>query len=73
MGLPVFLNPSLANISLLGADYPLFCNQTSDILPKIMWLSTTPSAYMEVSKKCLAAVSDYTVSRAYDKLLMVLE
>jgi glycosyltransferase involved in cell wall biosynthesis len=73
LGIPVLLNRTPMHESLLGADYPLFVANESDIVQACIALSADPSARDELGRRMAASVAPYRMEAAIVRLRALLE
>ncbi len=72
-GVPVILNRTAAQATILGADYPLFVSSPDEALPLIRRLLDDPTLYREAAERCRAAAEAFSYPRAYAGLAPYLE
>ncbi len=60
VGVPVILNRTAAQESVLGPDYPLFVTRTDDALPLLRRTLTDPGLYREASERTYAGSRAFT-------------
>ena len=72
-GVPVILNRTAAQETILGADYPLFVRRPDEALPLIRDLLADPALYGAAAERCRAAAEAYSYPRAYEGLAPYLE
>jgi hypothetical protein len=72
-GLPVVLNRTAAQETLLGRDYPLFVEELDDALPRLRAVLGDASLYRAAAERCLAAAERFTYPRVYAGLAPYLE
>ena len=72
-GIPVILNRTAAQESILGADYPLFVRTPDQALTLIRALLTDPALYEAAATRCGAAAEAYSYWRVYDGIAPFLE
>jgi glycosyltransferase involved in cell wall biosynthesis len=67
-GCAVILNRTPLYEDLLGADYPLFAIDTSEILAGLMQIAKNVDVRNEAAARCAAAASQYTFQRVAERL-----
>ena len=72
LGVPVLLNRTPMHEALLGADYPLFVADESDIAAACARLSREPGLLAAVSTRITEAVAPYRMEAAVDRLRDIL-
>ncbi|MEO8469604.1 MAG: glycosyltransferase family 4 protein [Chloroflexota bacterium] len=72
-GVPVILNRTAAQATILGADYPLFVSSPDEALPLIRRLLDDPTLYRAAAERCRVAAEAFTYPRAYAGLAPYLE
>ena len=72
LGVPVLLNRTPMHEALLGADYPLFVADESDIAAACVRLSREPGLLAAVSTRITEAVAPYRMEAAVDRLRDIL-
>lgn len=72
-GVPVILNRTAAQETILGADYPLFVRSPDEALPVIRSLLADPVLYRAAAERCRGAAEAYSYPRAYEGLAPYLE
>jgi glycosyltransferase involved in cell wall biosynthesis len=72
-GVPVILNRTAAQETILGRDYPLFVRSTDEALPLIRRLLADPALYRASAERCRAAAEAFSYPRAYAGLAPYLE
>ena len=72
-GVPVILNRTAAQATILGADYPLFVSSPDEALPLIRRLLGDPVLYRAAAERCRAAAEAFSYPRAYAGLAPYLE
>ncbi len=72
-GVPVILNRTTAQATILGADYPLFVSSPDEALPLIRRLLDDPVLYRVAAERCRAAAEAFSYPRAYAGLAPYLE
>ena len=72
-GVPVILNRTAAQATILGADYPLFVSSPDEALPLIRRLLDDPTLYRSAAERCRAAAEAFAYPRAYAGLAPYLE
>lgn len=72
-GVPVILNRTAAQATILGADYPLFVQTADEALPLIRGLLRDPDLYRAAAERCRAAAEAFTYPRAYQGLAPYLD
>jgi glycosyltransferase involved in cell wall biosynthesis len=72
-GVPVILNRTAAQETILGAEYPLFVRTPDEALPLIRSLLADPALYRAAAERCWAAAEAYSYPRAYQGLVPYLE
>jgi len=72
LGVPVLLNRTPMHEALLGADYPLFVADESDIAAACVRLSREPGLLAAVSTRITEAVAPYRMEAAVERLRDIL-
>ncbi|HEX5590903.1 MAG TPA: glycosyltransferase family 4 protein [Candidatus Limnocylindrales bacterium] len=72
-GVPVILNRTAAQETILGADYSLFVREPDEALPLIRALLADPELHRAAAERCRAAAAAYAYPRAYAGLAPYLE
>ena len=72
-GVPVILNRTAAQATILGADYPLFVSTADEALPLIRRLLADPGLYQAAAERCRAAAEAFAYPRVYAGLAPYLE
>ena len=72
-GVPVILNRTAAQATILGADYPLFVSSPDEALPLVRRLLDDPALYQAAAERCRAAADAFSYPRAYAGLAPYLE
>jgi glycosyltransferase involved in cell wall biosynthesis len=72
-GLPVILNRTAAQETILGADYPLFVEQVDGALPLLEQVFGDAGLYEEAAARCRAAAEAFAYPRVYERLAPFLE
>lgn len=72
-GVPVILNRTAAQATILGADYPLFVSSPDEALPLIRRLLAEPLLYRTAAERCRRAAEAFAYPRAYEGLAPYLE
>jgi len=72
-GVPVILNRTAAQETILGRDYPLFVRTPDEALPLIRAILADPSLGRSAAERCRAAAAAYSYPRVYEGLAPYLE
>lgn len=72
-GVPVILNRTSAQETILGHDYPLFVQTAGEALPLIRALLDDPDLYSSTARRCRAAASAFAYPQVYDSIAPFLE
>jgi glycosyltransferase involved in cell wall biosynthesis len=72
-GVPVILNRTVAQESILGADYPLFVADVSDVEPLIRRLLDDEVLYRTAAERCWTATRAFTYEAVHERLRPALE
>ncbi len=64
-GVPVVLNRTAAQETILGAEYPAFVEAVDDALPLIRRLLADPALYRAAAERCRAAAESFAYPRVY--------
>lgn len=65
VGVPVVLNRTAAQESVLGPDYPLFVTSLDQVLPLLRRTLTDPGLYREASERTFSGSRAFTYPNAY--------
>lgn len=72
-GVPVVLNRTAAQATILGDDYPLFVTTADEALPLIRRLLSDEALYRSAAARCRAAADAFAYPRAWSGLAPYLE
>ena len=73
LGVPVLLNRTPMHESLLGADYPLFVADESDIVAACAAIASDPAGLHDLAQRISAAVAPYRMAAATQRLTALLD
>jgi hypothetical protein len=68
VGLPVILNRTFAQESLMGADYPLFIDSVAEVEPLVVRLLGDEALYRAAAERCWEASRRFTYSAVQARL-----
>lgn len=69
MGKPAILNPTPVNVSILGADYPLYAESRDDFESLLRSLDTEPELLQEAASRCFSVAEAHSYSRVRPELV----
>ncbi|WP_141740767.1 glycosyltransferase [Corynebacterium sp. HMSC05C01] len=69
MGKPAILNPTPVNVSILGADYPLYADSREEFEDLLETLDAEPEKLREAAMRCLEVAEEHSYSRVRPQLV----
>ena len=69
MGKPAILNPTPVNVSILGADYPLYADGREEFENLLESLDTEPDKLREAASRCFEVAEAHSYSRVRPQLV----